>query len=203
LVIVKDGYYFLAPLLALSLFFFWLGWLWTTAFVLFLGAFVAFFFRDPKRVIPDDSRAIVSPADGKIIRMERKGDTHAVSIFLSIFDVHVNRAPIAGTVVEQEHHPGKFHVAYDDRASVENERLVITIADKQQLTFSLVAGIVARRIVAWKKRGEYVNKGDKIGLIRFGSRVDILLPAESEPAVQRGDRVYGGASILAYWKDEA
>ena len=199
----KDAYYFLIPLAVLALFSFWGGLFWVMICVLTLAVFVAFFFRDPERSIPEDPRAIVSPADGRIIRLDRDGENSILSIFLSVFDVHVNRAPIAGTIVKQDYRPGNFNVAYNDRASVENECLVITIADQKKLTFSLIAGIVARRIRVWKKEGEHVNKGDRIGLIRFGSRVDIFLPPDSHLVVRQGDQVYAGASIIAYWKNDS
>lgn len=198
---VKDAYYFLIPLLILagiSLYLRLPGWglLW-----LLLAAFVAFFFRDPERSIPQHPEAIVSPADGKIIRLApgaRGGVT--VSIFLSLWDVHVNRAPLAGTVLKQEYRPGRFVAAFDDRASLENEQMLFTIGAERSLSFSLIAGILARRIVAWKKEGDRVNKGDRIALIRFGSRVDVFLPPGCELAVRKGDRVRGGSSILAYWR---
>ncbi len=198
----RDAYYFLTPLAVLALGS-WLGdFPGVTLALLLLGAAVAFFFRDPERTIPDDRRAIVSPADGKIIRLEPRGDHVAVSIFLSVFDVHVTRAPIGGVITEEKYRPGRFRVAYDERASVENEQLAITIAGEHELSFSLIAGIVARRIRFWKKEGQRVGKGDRIGLIRFGSRVDIVLPPECESVVRAGDRVAAGTSIIAYWKQD-
>ena len=198
----RDAYYVLTPLAVLALGS-WLGDLPGVTFsLLLLGAAVAFFFRDPDRSIPDDRRAIVSPADGKIIRLEPRGDHVAVSIFLSVLNVHVTRAPIGGVITEEKYRPGQFRVAYDERASVENEQLSVTISGEHELTFSLIAGIVARRIRFWKKKGQRVGKGDRIGLIRFGSRVDIILPPESEPAVKAGDRVTAGTSVIAYWKQD-
>ena len=123
-----------------------------------------------------------------------------VSIFLSVFDVHVNRAPIAGKLVRQVYVPGHFHLAYDDRASVENERLELTIENGRRIDFTLIAGLVARRIVPWKKEGEVVGKGDRIALIRFGSRVDIDLPGDCEVLVKEGDRLRGGSSRVARWR---
>ena len=196
----KDAYYFLTPLAALVFLCFWAGFLWVAIALLVLAGFVAFFFRDPQRSIPEDPRAIVSPADGKVVRLVQKGEDTILSIFLSLLDVHINRAPLEGTIIQQDYRPGKFLVAYDDRASVENEHVTITIAGNQKLTFSLIAGLVARRIKVWSKEGAHVHKGDKIGLIRFGSRVDVVLPPECEVVVRRGDRVYGGSSIIAYWK---
>jgi phosphatidylserine decarboxylase len=168
---------------------------------LILLLFVAFFFRNPERTIPSESDVIVSPADGRVIRIEKSetGLTR-VSIFLSIFNVHVNRAPIAGKLVEQTYHKGRFHLAFDDRASVENERLALKIENGRSVSFSLIAGIIARRIIPWKKEGDTVAKGDRIALIRFGSRVDIELPEDCELTIAKGDRVHGGSSTIARWK---
>ncbi len=196
----KDAYYFLTPLAALVFLCFWAGFLWVAIALLVLAGFVAFFFRDPQRSIREDPRAIVSPADGKVVRLDQVGEDTILSIFLSLLNVHINRAPLEGTIIQQDYRPGKFLVAYDDRASVENEHVTITIAGNQKLTFSLIAGMLARRIKVWTKEGAHVHKGDKIGLIRFGSRVDVVLPPECEVVVRRGDRVYGGSSIIAYWK---
>ncbi len=199
----RDAYIFLIPLLALLLLCFWAEYIGVAIVLLVLCVFVAFFFRDPERSIPEDPRVIVSPADGKVIRLDREGEGSKLSIFLSLFDVHINRAPIDGTLIQRDHKPGKFKVAYDERASVENEQLTITIAGERQLTFSLVAGMIARRIRVWTSKGSQVRKGDKIGLIRFGSRVDMLLPPECEIVVGKGDRVYGGSSVIAYWKEDS
>ncbi|MEE8585726.1 MAG: phosphatidylserine decarboxylase, partial [Acidobacteriota bacterium] len=135
------------------------------------------------------------------IQIEPDGQDQRLSIFLSIFDVHVSRAPIEGEIESQQYRPGRFLLAFDERASVENEQLALTIANGgRRLRFSLIAGLVARRIVPWKKTGDRVAKGDRIGLIRFGSRVDVYLPAGCKPVVKRGDRVRGGASIIARWE---
>lgn len=196
----KDAYPFLIPLLFLTALFIWNEVLWLSAVFFILSAFVAYFFRNPKRSIPDDPDVIVSPADGKVIRLERQGDQWNLSIFLSIFDVHVNRAPIEGAIVRKDYRPGKFRLAFDERASVENEKVTITIEGERKLTFSLIAGLVARRIRVWKNEGDHVKKGDRIGLIRFGSRVDVSFPPECDIVVTKGDRVYGGSSVLARWK---
>lgn len=195
----RDGLYFLVPLLALAAVFAYAEW-WVPVLVFLpLAVFVAFFFRDPRRTIPDDPGAIVSPADGRVIRLEKGKEGTRVSIFLSVFDVHINRAPIGGVIIRQEYRPGRFLLAYDDRASVDNEQLRLTIRGDREISFSLIAGLIARRIVSWKRQGDGVHRGDKIGLIRFGSRVDILLPPDCQVLVKKGDRVRGGASILGYW----
>jgi phosphatidylserine decarboxylase len=198
---VRDAYLFILPLLGLGAITLFFGWIVLAIVCLLLILFVAFFFRNPERKIPDDPNAIVSPADGRVIRIEKtESGMTRVSIFLSVFNVHVNRAPIAGKLVKQRYHKGRFHLAFDDRASVENERLTFTIEDERSISFSLIAGIVARRIIPWKKEGDVVSKGDRIALIRFGSRVDIDLPAECELKIQKGDRIRGGSSVIAGWK---
>lgn len=196
----KDGYYFSTPLIVLALIFWWGGFSEITFVPLVLAVGVMFFFRDPERTIPDDRQAVVSPADGKIIRLEQKENHIFLSVFLSVLDVHVTRAPIEGVITKGEYQEGRFRVAYDERASVENEQLVITIAGEHELTFSLIAGIVARRIRFWKEKGQQVSKGDRIGLIRFGSRVDVMLPLNCQCTVKIGDRVMAGSSVIARWE---
>ncbi len=198
---VKDAWYFLIPLLALAALCYFAGPAWSVFPFLAAALFVAWFFRNPQRTIPQDPSAVVSPADGKVIQICKDGQDQRLSIFLSVFDVHVNRAPIEGRIESQEYRKGQFLLAFDERASVENEQLAVTIADEERrLRFSLIAGLVARRIVAWKKKGDRVAKGDRIGLIRFGSRVDLYLPAGCKPVVKPGDRVRGGASVIARWE---
>lgn len=194
--IARDAYLFALPLLGFGLIGLYIGLLFLAVAGLTLTAFVLFFFRDPNRSIPLQQDVIVSPADGKVIKVSSGAESTRISIFLSVFDVHVNRAPVSGTITRCEHKRGKYHFAFDDRASVENEQLIFTIGG---LTFSLIAGLVARRIVPWKCLGDRVDKGDKIALIRFGSRVDLLVPSKSEVLVSEGDRVKAGSSILARW----
>jgi phosphatidylserine decarboxylase len=192
--IVRDAYYFALPLLILAFVGWSLGFPIPAAALLVLAGFVLFFFRDPDRTIPEDPSAIVSPADGKIVGLAREGGSTRISIFLSVFDVHVNRAPVSGRIERCDYRPGRFLLAFDDRASVENEQVVFRIGG---ITFSLIAGLVARRIVPWKGEGDLVRKGDRIALIRFGSRVDLLVPEGSRVLVSRGDRVRAGSSVLA------
>ena len=192
--VVQDGYLFALPPILAAILGWYLGFLVPAVVCLLLGAFVLFFFRDPHREIPEDPSAIVSPADGKVVGVKPEGTGSRVSIFLSVFDVHVNRAPVGGRIERCEHRPGKFLLAFDDRASVENEQVVFKIGD---ITFSLIAGLVARRIIPWKREGDLVRKGDRIALIRFGSRVDLLLPDDCLVLVSRGDRVRAGSSVLA------
>ena len=198
----KEACVFLVPLLVLAAAAWAVGWVYP-AIVLFGGAaFVAFFFRNPSRTIPGDPRLIVSPADGKVIRVEPQDEGTRISIFLSVFNVHINRAPIQGKITRLSHKKGRFYLAFDERASVENEQVVFTIEGEHIVTFSLIAGLVARRIVAWKREGEMVSRGERIGLIRFGSRADILIPGDYDVRVTQGDKVRGGTSILASWREE-
>jgi len=166
-----------------------------------LAAFVLYFFRDPDRT-PPVGDWIISPADGRVVdvrEMEWEGRrVWKISIFLSIFDVHVNRSPIGGTIQSILYSPGKFLVASRDRASVENEQNTVTIqGERCTVTFKQIAGLIARRIVFRKKIGDRVESGERVGLIKFGSRVDVLMPEAVRPSVQKGDRVRAGASILA------
>jgi phosphatidylserine decarboxylase len=195
--IVKDAYRFLVPLLAAAAVAFLLKLYFSTIFVLLLAVFVAFFFRNPKRQIPQDPGVIVSPADGRVVKIERVGNVTKLSIFLSIFNVHVNRSPIGGRIEAVEYKKGKFKLAFDHAASVENERNVIMVAQGDlKIVFTQIAGLIARRIVCWKRVGDTVDKGELIGLIRFGSRVDVLFPADTEVTVERGARVKGGSTPI-------
>jgi phosphatidylserine decarboxylase len=199
--IVKDAYRFLVPLLAAAAGSYFLGLYAATIFVLLLAAFVAFFFRNPNRQIPEDPRVIVSPADGRVVKVERVGNVTRLSIFLSIFNVHVNRSPMAGRIEAMDYKRGKFKFAFDHTASVDNERNIIMVAQGEiKLVFTQIAGLVARRIVCWKKVGDTVSKGELIGLIRFGSRVDVLFPSGTEVTVERGARVRGGSTPIGMIK---
>jgi len=195
--IASDAFRFLIPLIVLTVASFGMGWVALGVLLLLLTSFVAFFFRNPTRTIPQDPSIIVSPADGKVVKVDRVGNVTKVSIFLSLFNVHVNRSPIAGNIEALDYRKGKFKAAYNHAASVENERNTIMISDGRiKLVFVQIAGVVARRIVFWKRIGDRVEKGDLVGLIRFGSRVDILFPAGTEVTVAVGDRVRGGSSPI-------
>ena len=199
--IVKDAYIFLIPLFVVASAAYFLALPTVSIFVLFLAGFVAFFFRNPNRQIPEDPRVIVSPADGRVVKVERVGNVTKLSIFLSIFNVHVNRSPMAGRIEAIDYKRGKFKFAFDETASVENERNIIMVAQGDlKLVFTQIAGLVARRIVCWKKVGDTVGKGELIGLIRFGSRVDVLFPAGTEVTVERGARVRGGSTPIGMIK---
>src|SRR6266571_8515341 len=195
--IVKDAWMFLVPLLICGALAIGLGLHIAGILLLFLAGFVAFFFRNPRREIPSDPRVIVSPADGRVVRIERVGNVTKLSIFLSIFDVHVNRSPMAGRIEAIDYKPGKFLAAFNHAASVENERNIIMVSQGSvKLVFTQIAGLIARRIVCWKKVGDTVQKGELVGLIRFGSRVDVLFPAGTEATVERGARVRGGSTPI-------
>jgi len=181
-------------------------WLDVLAGVLLLvGLFVLYFFRDPERAIPADADAVVSPADGHVTLVaEEELDGRPgrrVSIFLSVFDVHINRAPVSGTIAAVDYRRGQFHNAMFSRASAENEQNVIRMATPRgEMVFKQIAGLIARRILFWKARGEAVRIGERVGMIRFGSRVDMWLPQAAEVVVRPGDVVRGGKSIVARWK---
>ncbi|HYL35685.1 MAG TPA: phosphatidylserine decarboxylase [Bryobacteraceae bacterium] len=163
-----------------------------------VALFCLYFFRDPDRTIPDGPVA-VSPADGKVVHIRAdQGAPSRISIFLNIFDVHVNRAPIGGRIAKVEYTKGKFLVASREIASSQNERNEVTLQGEGTcVTFSQIAGLIARRIVFWKKPGDTVAKGERVGLIKFGSRVDVFLGPEWEITVRPGQHVSGGSSILA------
>lgn len=166
-----------------------------------LAAFCLWFFRDPERVIPAGPVA-VSPADGKVVLIKKKPGDTKVSIFLNIFDVHVNRSPIAGKVIGADYRKGKFHVASQEAASIENEMNTLTVEGEGSIvTFSQIAGLIARRIVSYKQQGDYVTRGERIGLIKFGSRMDVSFGDEWEIVVREGQRVAAGSSILARKRD--
>ncbi len=201
---VKDGYKFALPPLILGIVLMGFRLWWAAVFVL-LGLFVLYFFRDPERGMPSDPDAVVSPGDGRVVEIvEELSGARAgkrISIFLSIFDVHVNRAPVAGRVQQIRYTPGKFMAAWKGKASAENEQNFISISTPAgEMHFKQIAGWVARRILCWTKIGDEVKLGDRIGMIRFGSRVDVWLPAEAEVLVQRGQHVAGGATQIARWR---
>ena len=196
--IARDGYPYLLVLLLVGAVLCAAGYLFVGAVFVALGLFVAFFFRDPDRSFSGDTRKVVSPADGKIVSIRKEGDLDAISIFLSVFNVHVNRAPVAGTVSQVRYIPGKFMGAFYEKASTENERNSITIRrqDGSQVTFVQIAGLIARRIVCWKKEGETLSAGERIGLIKFGSRVDVIFPPGSRIEVRMGQKVRAGETII-------
>jgi len=202
---VKDGYKFAAAPILLGAVALALHWTWVGGVLLLLGVFVLFFFRDPERTPPSDPDSIVSPADGRVMEVvqESRGEHpgRRISIFLSIFDVHVNRSPVAGRITAIEYRSGKFYAAMRGRASAENEQNAFHVSSERgDIVFKQIAGWVARRIVCWKSVGDSVTRGERVGMIRFGSRTDIWLPDRVDILVRPGQHVAGGTSILARWK---
>ncbi|MDD3000888.1 MAG: phosphatidylserine decarboxylase family protein [Candidatus Riflebacteria bacterium] len=178
---------------------------WISRLFLLATAFTLYFFRDPERKIPQGSDLIVSPADGKVVGIDSvehvpfiDGPAKRVTIFLSVLDVHINRAPVKGKVAYRHYTPGKFLDARNPKASTENERNAIGIecADGKKFVVIQIAGIIARRILCWKNPGEYVNSGERFGMIRFGSRTEIYMPLETKIDVKLGQKVVGGSTII-------
>jgi phosphatidylserine decarboxylase len=200
---VRDGIYYAAALVAAGLGLTYVA-SWLVALPLFLlAAFCLYFFRDPNRTVPDGAVA-VSPADGRVVSVKAvEPNGMRVSIFLNIFDVHVNRTPIAGRITDVEYQPGRFLVASREDASMDNEQNVVTVeGDGTRVVFKQIAGLIARRIVCWKKTGDVVRAGERIGLIKFGSRVDVFFGPEWDVTVKLRERVSGGSSIIARRKRE-
>jgi phosphatidylserine decarboxylase len=199
---VREGYYFGLPPLALGVAAFFLHWMVAAVILAFLASFVFYFFRDPERTIPSEPGALVSPADGRIVVVTEEENAgrpgKRISVFLAIWNVHVNRSPEAGTVTVMDYRPGKFLAAMRARASFENEQNVISLSTAAgEIVFKQIAGLIARRVVCWKKPGDIVQRGERIGLVRFGSRVDMWVPSGTEILVKAGDNVKGGSSVLA------
>ena len=162
---------------------------------------MVFFFRDPKRHPPADKNVVVSPADGRVTKVSRldfdRGESTLVSIFLSPLDVHINRAPIAGIIRDVTYLPGKFLMATNEKASTVNEQNTLTIeGEKITVVCKQIAGILARRVVCWKQKGDHLRLGERFGLIKFSSRTDVILPGQVEVIVQPGARVKGGTTII-------
>lgn len=194
---VKEGLPFvIVPLIIALVFAFFNIWIGVAAMVL-LAAFMAYFFRDPRRTIPREANIIVSAADGRVTRVEENADGKLVSVFLSPLNVHINRSPIAGKIVEVLYIEGKKVPATRNDASFINERNSLVIeGEKMTVTCTQIAGIVARRIVCWKRAGDTLDIGEKFGLIKFSSRTDLLMPSSVEILVKIGDKVVGGETII-------
>lgn len=176
------------------------SWLFAIPFVVLAG-FCAFFFRDPTRIPPAEPGALVSPGDGKVVYVgaaPEDASRKQVTIFLSLFNVHINRSPLAAVVQKITYRPGKFFPAYKVEASTKNEQNELQLADGDfRVTVRQIAGIAARRIVCFTKENAHLTKGERFGLIQFGSRMEVLLPAETELRVELGDRVKGGETVIA------
>ncbi|HKE23249.1 MAG TPA: phosphatidylserine decarboxylase [Bryobacteraceae bacterium] len=197
-VIVIDGIYYALGLAGAGALVAWLISPWFAAVLWLLALFCLYFFRDPERVIPPGPVA-VSPADGKVMAVKAESPSvQRISIFLNIFDVHVNRAPVGGTIRRVEYQRGKFLVASREESSTQNEMNVVTVdGGGSPVVFKQIAGLIARRIVFNKKPGDHVDTGERVGLIKFGSRMDVLLGPEWEVTVKPGMRVAAGSSVIA------
>jgi phosphatidylserine decarboxylase len=195
---VKEGYPFtIIPILLALIFVFFQIWI-VVAILVLLAAFMAYFFRDPARNVPTEADIIVSAADGRVTRVEDRDEGKFVSVFLSPLDVHINRSPIEGKISKVDYVFGKKIPATSDNASIVNERNSLTIVgEKATVVVTQIAGIVARRIVCWRKQGETMQRGEKFGLIKFSSRTDLLMPHNVEVLVKVDDRVVGGETIIA------
>ena len=199
---VRDGYFYALALIAAAVL---LGWLTQPVWAItpcLLAVFFLWFFRDPERQIPQDAGAVVSPGDGKVtdVSTVTVGNQRQmrVSIFLSVFDVHVNRSPIAGVVRDVRYQRGKYLNAMNSVSAEKNEQNIVTVEGDEKVVLKQIAGLLARRIVFYPKVGDRLERGQRVGLIKFGSRVDVLLDGSARMNVKIGDRVKGGASILAY-----
>jgi phosphatidylserine decarboxylase len=200
---VRDGYFYAVPLIAAAVL---LGWLTSPAWAIIpclLAFFFLWFFRDPERTIPRDAGAVVSPGDGKVTDvsavMVGNEKRTRISIFLSVFNVHVNRSPISGVVRDVRYQRGQFMNAMDKASAEQNEQNIVTVeGDGETVVFKQIAGLLARRIVFYPKIGDRLERGQRVGLIKFGSRVDVVVDASARVTVKVGDRVQGGASVLAF-----
>jgi len=199
---VRDGIFYALGMLVVALFLWWLGVPWLAALPLLLAVFFLWFFRDPERTIPAQPGLIISPADGKVTdvsatTLNGKPATR-ISIFLNVFDVHVNRAPVAGVITNVVYRKGKFLNAMDAASAADNEQNIVTMESSgMTVVFKQIAGLIARRIIFNYKVGDTLARGQRVGLIKFGSRTDVIFDAPAQMRVKIGDRVQGGASILA------
>jgi phosphatidylserine decarboxylase len=207
--IASPGY----PLILAGVVLFFLGliggWPWLTGIGLLSGGFFAYFFRDPERPIPADPGAIISPADGKVVLVDEAPETEflpgparRVAIFMDVFDVHVNRSPVAGTVTGMRHRPGQYKAAFRPDAALVNEQQALALADEagRRVLVVQIAGLLARRIIPYVKSGQRLARGERLGIICFGSRVDLYLPLGTAIEVKTGDRVKAGSSIIGRWQ---
>ncbi len=206
--VASEGWPFIFPLAIVTALLLAFGWQNVGFVSLLIALFVLFFFRDPERSVPEEKGVVVAPADGKVIVVKDiyepdylKQDAKQISIFLSVFNVHVNRIPYGGTVEAVKYNPGRFHVASVDKASLYNEQTSMVIVNgKDKILVKQIAGLIARRIVCYVKPGDTLKTGERYGLIRFGSRVDIFLPRDAELKVEVGDRIKGARDIIGVLK---
>ncbi len=199
---VRDGIPFVTIPAVLAALFGFLGWWPLAAGLAVIAGFMVYFFRDPPRIVPQMPGVIVAAADGRVTRIDEGPDGKLVSVFLSPLDVHVNRSPIAGEVLEIVYTKGKRRPATSDDTSLTNERNALVISGEGvTVTCTQIAGILARRIVCWSRTGDRLERGQRFGMIKFGSRTDVLMPPNVEVMVQVGDRVRGGETVIARWRD--
>jgi phosphatidylserine decarboxylase len=195
---VKEGFPFVIIPLVAAILLAVFGWWLAAAVILFVAAFMAYFFRDPHREVPTEEGVIVSAADGRVTRIDEENGKRVVSVFLSPLDVHINRSPIAGTVLQLSYIKGHKKPATSNEASLVNERNTVLIeGDDLTVACTQIAGIVARRIVWWSREGDRLERGQRFGLIKFSSRTDLAFPLDREVCVKVGDRVRGGETIIA------
>ena len=206
-IIAHEGYPFIIFSLVVTVFVAFLGLCWLIISFVFITFFIVWFFRNPKRSFQDEEKVLISPADGKIIKIENvevngtiSGRFKKISIFMNVFNVHVNRAPYSGKIEIINYHEGKFFSANLDKASLDNERneVMIHTEDGRRVWMVQIAGLIARRIVCWVDVGANIKKGERFGLIRFGSRVDVYLPEDSRISVKLKDKVKAGHTSLGY-----
>jgi len=204
--IAVEGYPFIVLAGFVTMFFALLSWKILAVIAFILTLFITYFFRNPQRRVPEDENAVVAPADGVIIYLGPSREEHLmaemtkISIFMSVFNVHINRAPISGLIVETFYNRGKFMDVRDERATFENERsgLVLENARGTRIVVVQVAGLIARRIICYLQKGDQAIRGKRYGLIRFGSRLDVYIPTNSDLRVKMGDKTVAGETILGY-----
>jgi phosphatidylserine decarboxylase len=203
-ILAREGWPFIGGILAASILVTWLAGVWWSLPLWLLTVFVVQFFRDPPREVPRTEHAVLSPADGRIVSIERTVDPHAarealkISVFMNVFNVHSNRAPVDGSVVSVTYFPGRFFNADLDKASLENERNALVMrCGEHVVTAVQVAGLIARRVLCYVKAGDQLTRGQRFGFIRFGSRVDVYLPLGTQPCVSIGDKVRATSTVLA------
>ena len=206
--LAREGYPLMGGAAAVTLVLFLIGWVIPAVLALALTVFIVSFFRDPERTPPNGPGLIVSPADGRVIKVARiqdnrflNSDATLVSIFMSPLNVHVNRSPATGRVVDTRYNPGKYFRAFADKASLDNEQNAVLLEDEQgrRLCFVQIAGFLARRIVCYLRPGMAIERGQRYGMIMFGSRADIYLPLAAQVRVNVGDRARGGLTVIAEW----
>ena len=203
-----EGIPFILIGIVLTSIFLILNWQFLAIPLAVLTLFTIYFFRDPERIHVNDERAVFTPADGTVLSIENvpqgayrlKDKAIKISIFMSIFNAHINRVPIKGKIAQLSYHPGKFFSANRDKASIYNEHNIVTLEtdNNKKIIFVQIAGLIARRIACWVKKGDYVETGQRFGLIRFGSRLEVYLPTDCEIKVKKGEKVKAGKTIIGY-----